>query len=201
MRERVGKYGRLLLQRKSCDTAHAPENGVRENDLGSMLGFGSRGYYNGVVYGESPTRMPRKVNFKIDPAAGKGLKQFLGELELAIMEAVWDHAPITVAEVVARLEQANRSLAYTTVMTVMSRLTEKGWLSAEKGGRAYAYRPVHSREKAEAAAVGEVVRALLRDFGAVAVAQFVKELDELDRTQLAKLAELAKEDAVAGEEA
>jgi len=123
----------------------------------------------------------------------KGLEKFLGELQLAVMEVVWEGQPVSVSEVLTTLNQQNHNLAYTTVMTVMSRLAEKGWLVSEKRGRAFFYRAVHSREDAEAAAVGEVVRALLADFGEVAIAQFVKELDEIDPTQLSHLAELARE--------
>jgi predicted transcriptional regulator len=123
----------------------------------------------------------------------KGLEKFLGELQLDVMEAVWESQPVSVSDVLNTLNEQNRNLAYTTVMTIMSRLAEKGWLVSEKRGRAFSYRAVHSREEAEAAAVGEVVRALLEDFGEVAIAQFVKELDEIDPNQLSHLAELARE--------
>lgn len=75
----------------------------------------------------------------------------------------------------------------------MNRLVEKGWLVAEKRGRAFSYRATHSRQEAEAAAVRSVVRALVEDFGDVAITQFVKELDNLDPNQLARLAKLADE--------
>jgi predicted transcriptional regulator len=124
----------------------------------------------------------------------KGLEKFLGELELAVMNVVWDREPVTVSDVLVILHQEEkRQLAYTTVMTIMSRLTEKSWLVAEKQGRAFSYRAVHSRQEAEAAAVTSVVRALLEDFGDVAITQFVKELDDIDPNQLARLAKLVDE--------
>lgn len=135
-----------------------------------------------------PDETYRKAKHK-----GKGLEKFLGELQLAVMEIVWERQPIRVADVLAFLNQANRNLAYTTVMTIMSRLAEKGWLLAEKRGRAYFYRAVRSREEAEAEAVGEVLRALIADFGEVAIAQLVKELDGVDPEQLSRLAELGHE--------
>lgn len=124
----------------------------------------------------------------------KGLEKFLGELELAVMNVVWDRQPVTVSDVLVVLHQEEeRQLAYTTVMTIMSRLAEKGWLVAEKQGRAFSYRAVYSHQEAEAAAVRSVVHALLEDFGDVAVTQFVKELDDIDPNQLARLAKLADE--------
>lgn len=123
-----------------------------------------------------------------------GLEKFFGELELAVMNLVWDLGSATVSDVLERLNQEkDRHLAYTTVMTIMSRLVEKGWLISEKKGRAYVYQAVYSKQEAEAVAVGSVIRALLEDFGDVAVAQFVRELDEIDPGQLAQLAQLAED--------
>jgi len=124
---------------------------------------------------------------------GKGLEKFLGQLELEIMEIVWNRGTATVTEVQAALNQQDHELAYTTVMTVLARLAEKGWLMAEKQGRAFSYRATHSRQVAEAQAVGGVLRALLQDFGEVAVAQFVKELDEIAPEQMTRLAQLLQE--------
>lgn len=137
--------------------------------------------------------MPDKTYRRIKGNSGKGLEKFLGELQLAVMEVVWKHQPASVADVLNILNQQQRNLAYTTVMTIMSRLTEKGWLVSEKRGRAYFYKAARSREEAEETAVGEVVRGLLQDFGELAIAQFVKELDEIDPNQLSRLAELARE--------
>lgn len=126
-------------------------------------------------------------------SAATGLEKFLGELQLAVMEVVWERQSVNVADVLTALNQQNRNLAYTTVMTIMGRLTEKGWLITEKRGRTYFYRAARSRPDAEAAAVSEVVRALLQDFGDVVVAQLVKELEDTDPKQLARLADLARE--------
>ncbi len=137
--------------------------------------------------------MPDDTYRRTKGNAGKGLEKFLGELQLAIMEVVWKHQPVSVADVLTELHYQKRDLAYTTVMTIMSRLAEKGWLISEKQGRAYVYRAAQSRQEAEAAAVGEVVRALLQDFGSIAVAQFAKELDEIDPERLARLHNLIQE--------
>jgi predicted transcriptional regulator len=124
----------------------------------------------------------------------KGLEKFLGDLELVVMNLVWDIESATVSDVLERLNhEKERQLAYTTVMTIMSRLAEKGWLISEKKGRAYVYQAVYPKQEAEAVAVGSVVRALLEDFGSVAVAQFMRELDEIDPGQLAQLAQLAED--------
>lgn len=83
----------------------------------------------------------------------------LGQLEAAVMDRLWswDHA-VTVREVLEDL-QRDRSIAYTTVMTVMDNLHGKGLLSRELDGRAYRYRPVRSREEHTAAIMEQVLSA------------------------------------------
>lgn len=134
--------------------------------------------------------MSRQRIRKLNQSPGKGLEKFLGELELEVMEIVWQRGTATVSDVQEVLNEQNHELAYTTVMTIMSRLVEKGWLLAEKQGRAFAYQAVNSRKEAEAQAVGGILRTLIEDFGEIAVAQFVKQLDEIDPEQLARLAQL-----------
>ncbi len=81
-----------------------------------------------------------------------------GELESAIMDVVWagDRA-YNVREVRERLHY-NRSVAYTTVMTVMNILFGKGVLLREKQGRAWRYWPAESREEHDARLMAEVLR-------------------------------------------
>lgn len=137
--------------------------------------------------------MPYGRYRKVKQSSSKGLEKFLGQLELVVMDIAWTHETVSVSEVLQMLKEKSHDLAYTTVMTIMGRLAEKGWLTVEKQGRAYLYRAASSRQAAEAQAVGSVLRALLEDFGDVAVAQFVKELDDIDPNQLTRLAKLLQE--------
>ncbi|MFD9720320.1 BlaI/MecI/CopY family transcriptional regulator [Streptomyces sp. NPDC059076] len=73
------------------------------------------------------------------------MKGQLGELEDAVMTRVWRwNRPVTVREVLEDL-QRDRSIAYTTVMTVMDKVHQKGWLRRELEGRAFRYSPVSTR--------------------------------------------------------
>lgn len=137
--------------------------------------------------------MPRGLLHRASDESEQGLEKFLGGLELAVMEIVWEKEPITVRDVLDSLRTQGRGLAYTTVMTIMGRLAEKGWLRADKQSRTYQYRAVRSREEARAESVGTVMRVLLQDFGALAVSQFVKEVNRTDPAQLARLAQLAQQ--------
>ncbi|MGW1227366.1 BlaI/MecI/CopY family transcriptional regulator [Streptomyces sp. NPDC001478] len=79
----------------------------------------------------------------------------LGELEDAVMTRVWEwNRPVTVREVLEDLQQ-ERSIAYTTVMTVMDNLHQKGWVRREVDGRAYRYTAVSTRAAYSAALMNE----------------------------------------------
>jgi len=95
-----------------------------------------------------------------------------GPLEADVMGAVWEAAgPVSVRAVVDALNAGRREpLAYTTVMTVMSRLAEKRALSRRKEGRGYVY------EASAADAAGLAVKDVLRDHGDAAIAHFVEEV-------------------------
>src|SRR5262249_19752427 len=69
----------------------------------------------------------------------------LGELERSIMDILWaENSPLTAREV-GRLI-ADRDLAPTTVMTVLDRLTRKGFLERTRDGRAWRYEPAETRD-------------------------------------------------------
>ncbi|MFG2630074.1 BlaI/MecI/CopY family transcriptional regulator [Streptomyces sp. NPDC048473] len=79
----------------------------------------------------------------------------LGDLEDAVMTRVWQwNRPVTVREVLEDL-QRERSIAYTTVMTVMDNLHQKGWVRREVDGRAYRYTAVSTRAAYSAALMNE----------------------------------------------
>ncbi|MBB3728801.1 MULTISPECIES: BlaI/MecI/CopY family transcriptional regulator [Nonomuraea] len=69
----------------------------------------------------------------------------LGELERSIMDILWaQNTPLTAREVGRLIEE--RDLAPTTVMTVLDRLTRKGFLDRTRDGRAWRYQPAESRD-------------------------------------------------------
>ena len=80
----------------------------------------------------------------------------LGSLEAKIMDVSWNDQDtlFSVREVLQRLDD---ELAYTTVMTVMNRLADKGLLRRRRRGRAWVYRPSMSREAFTAATMSDVL--------------------------------------------
>ena len=80
-----------------------------------------------------------------------------GDLEAVIMHRVWDHAaPVTVRELFDELA-AERTIAYTTVMSTMDNLHRKGWLDRAKEGKAYRYTATASREEYSARLMREAL--------------------------------------------
>lgn len=82
-------------------------------------------------------------------------EQQLTPLEFDIMKVLWRTGPANVQTVQGGLE--GRTLAYTTVQTMLNVLHRKGRVKRELRDRAYVYRPVFSRQKAVQKAVGEML--------------------------------------------
>ena len=116
-----------------------------------------------------------------------GAGSTLGPLDAEVMAVLWRaDAPLPVREVAAELNAGrDTALAYTTVMTVMSRLAAKGILARSRSGRRFVYAPV----AADAAEIA--VRGVLAEFGDAALARFVEraELDPGLRERLRRLME------------
>lgn len=111
----------------------------------------------------------------------------LGTLEKAILEALWQMNAGTVREVLPIVGR-RRNLAYTTVMTVMTRMADKGYLTREElSNGSFIYRPRYNREEFYAKTSRVLFGEILRSFGSVAVAQFVDVLEEVDPQQLEEL--------------
>jgi predicted transcriptional regulator len=106
------------------------------------------------------------------------------------MDALWAaQRPLLVREVVDAL-RPERSLAYTTVMTVLDNLHRKGWLGRDRDGRAWRYTPELTRD----AYTAELMNAALATSNdrAGALARFVEQIDPGDAQALADALEQAR---------
>lgn len=125
----------------------------------------------------------RLIDFK---PGRKGLGKVLGDLEAEIMEEIWAKGACTVRDVYEGLRLKKR-IAYTTVMTVMSRLADKGLLVKDRDGAAFVYRPSVSRDEFRQGVVAKVITGLLDGFGKEVVFQLVSEAERADPRILAEL--------------
>jgi predicted transcriptional regulator len=88
-----------------------------------------------------------------------GAVRGFGDLEAVIMHRVWEYGkPVTVRELFDDLS-AERTIAYTTVMSTMDNLHRKGWLGRVKEGKAYRYTATASREEYSARLMREALDA------------------------------------------
>lgn len=115
----------------------------------------------------------------------------LGDLEADIMNVLWDLGSGTVQDVLEALTP-RRALAYTTVMTVMTRLTQKGYLSRRREGRSFVYTPATSREQVAESALGAVVQRLYQGATGKAIAHLLELEAGVDDEELARLEALIR---------
>ena len=117
----------------------------------------------------------------------------VSDAELEVLKVLWAAGPVTVRDVAARLRKQRRKLAYNTVLTLLSRLRDKGYVTADRRETAHLFRAVVSREDllgSSLAALAEricdgtaspLMLALVRDrsFSAEEIAHFRTLLDDL----------------------
>ena len=124
------------------------------------------------------------------------MRQF-GELEAEIMERLWGWGrPALVREVLDDLNR-DRSLAYTTVMTVMENLHRKGWLRRERDGRAWRYEPTRSRSAYTASLMNDALGT--SNDRRTALAHFVLQMSPRDVKLLQQALDQARGDEPAPE--
>lgn len=114
------------------------------------------------------------------------LEALLGPLEQDVMDVVWRLGDATVRDVHDQLA-ARRTIAYTTVMTTMSRLASKGLLSRDTADLAHRYRPVVSRDHYARSAVGDVLSWLLERYPEPAAAYLAGVVDDVDQVTIDEL--------------
>ena len=114
------------------------------------------------------------------------LKKLLGSLELQVMEFMWQTGEATVQQVVKTIKR-RRPIAYTTVMTVMGHLVDKGLLARTMEGKRYRYQIARSRDEFLLDSSRSMIHTLVDDFGDLAIAQFLGEIDNIDAGKLEEL--------------
>ena len=115
----------------------------------------------------------------------------IAEGEYAVMEVLWDEAPLTAAEVAERVP-ADRGWSLATVKTMLSRLLAKGVLAHEEDGRRYLYRPAIRREDYVAEESGRLIDRMFGGRVPALVAQLAAR-DKLTPADIAEIEQLLKD--------
>jgi predicted transcriptional regulator len=144
----------------------------------------TRGYNRGVP---AIDRRSRRQRESADPVA-----RYLGALKAEVMDTFWRRESATVREVVDELN-TRRPLAYTTVLTLVTRLWERGLLAREPEGRGFRYRATKTRDQVLGELSDELIDRLFHDFGEIAVARLGERLEQLDSRSREKLSRARRE--------
>jgi predicted transcriptional regulator len=119
----------------------------------------------------------------------------LHDLELLVMEELWRSGEAPVRAVLDALNEAtDKTRAYTTVMTIMTRLWEKGLLERRREGKMDIYVPAMTREEYQHGRARAEVGALVDQYGDVALVYFAKRMNELDDSARRRLRRMAQRD-------
>ena len=122
------------------------------------------------------------------------IEDVLGPLAAAIVREILARGEASVADVVEGLRaRQRRSHAYTTIMTVMGRLREKGVLEREQRGRQYVYRTRAPESELVDRLSGRAVDHLVERYGTAALRHFAVKLADLDPDTRKRLTALAGE--------
>lgn len=120
------------------------------------------------------------------------LRKLLGSLETQVMEFMWQTGEATVQEVTDALNRKRRT-AYTTVMTVMVHLVDKGLLARTKEGKRYRYMVARDKQEFLRDSSNSRLQDLISDFGDIAIAQFLEQIEQIDDDRLQRLKDLVQE--------
>lgn len=112
----------------------------------------------------------------------------LGAAELEVLKGLWEIGPATVRQVLNHLHERGRKVAYTTVLTFLTRLEQKGFAASNKSGLAYVYRARVSKERVSRSRLRSLVEQLYDGAAGPLVLQLMKcerltpeEIDELQK--------------------
>ncbi len=117
--------------------------------------------------------------------------RIFGNLEREVMEIVWNSEYVKVRCIYEKIRH-KRKIAYTTVMTIMDRLFEKGILKRKKEGKTFFYSASYSKEVFLEKTSKNIIDGLIRDFGEVAIVQFANTIDLVDQKKLKMLKQKIK---------
>ena len=117
----------------------------------------------------------------------------LHELEAEVMDEIWERGEASVREVMEALNRrAAKPRAYTTYMTIMTRLDAKGLLERERTGKTDFYTPVYARERYTELRAQAEVDSVVDQFGDLALAHLARQMAQLDPQRRRALQRLAR---------
>lgn len=118
-----------------------------------------------------------------------GREYDLGAAELEVLRVLWEEGSGTVREVLNRLHGHGRKVAYTTVLTFLTRLEQKGFVTSNKSALAYVYRAKVTRERVSKSHLSKLVKQLYDGAVGPLVLQLVR-MEQLSADEISELQQL-----------
>lgn len=118
----------------------------------------------------------------------------LGELESEIMEIIWRQKDAVAVKDITEILSKKRQIAYTTVMTIMTRLANKGVLIRHLSGPSYLYKPKVTKEQFIAKAVHTIFSLTVSTLGEEVLTHFMKEIQKISPKKRQELLKILSED-------
>lgn len=100
--------------------------------------------------------------------------QDLSQAEFEVLKVLWDLGPSSVRDVMNELHARDRKVAYTTVLTFLTRLKQKGFVATKKSGQAFIYKPRVSRDRIVRSRLTDVIDQLFDGAAAPLVLQLMQ---------------------------
>ncbi|TLS50006.1 BlaI/MecI/CopY family transcriptional regulator [Paenibacillus antri] len=129
----------------------------------------------------------KRVNVKEE-----GLNVFFGPLEAKIMELIWRKGGYSAKEMQMELSAEN-PISFNAVMTVMNRLSLKGYLKKQKKGsgrgRASIFFPVQNKDEFILEQTRSITQGLMNEYGEYVVPHMLDALEQADPELITKLEE------------
>ena len=113
----------------------------------------------------------------------------ISELEQHVMNIVWSTQECSVRDVLTILKR-NKPIAYTTILTILQRLYDKGLVIKKKEGKAFLYKAKISKEAYSRSLAQGFLKKFIHSFGDVGIASFAESIDSLSKKEKDHLLEL-----------
>lgn len=109
-----------------------------------------------------------------------------GELEMQVLDILWQCGNCSISDVFEKLK-IKRKIAYTTVATILHRLTLKGMLYRSTQDKINIFHHVKTKDRFVAETIHKTIRQYIKTFGNVALVHFVEEAKKIDKKKLKKI--------------
>lgn len=116
----------------------------------------------------------------------------LDDLQLKIMQVLWQKGEASVSEIQEELKQADRTLAITTIGTILQRLYKKDIVTYRKSGRQYIYQALISEKEAQDSMTSSLVNQLFKGNSSMLVNHLL-ESEDFDPDELERLQQMIEE--------